>query len=202
MASLGMLVGLGTVLVAGVALVGVATGVDISIGARGGGMAALPNTAGEALGLGGVGVGIAAASAGASWFTHRLGAASWSSRAFMVVAAVLVLGLGGRFVQLQVLVSVYGSMAAWYAAEGDVGALEAELATHPGADVLADVLFRGIQHDHPKVVGMALDHGARPVTTWDDGDTTCLLSDATKPVLAAAAKRGWGPDCARRASRR
>ncbi len=100
LASIGLLVGMGTVLVAGLALVGIATGLDISIGAHGSRTTALPTTFGGALGLGGVGAGIAAATAAASWFTHRLGAASWPARILMVVTAVLVLGLGGRFVQL------------------------------------------------------------------------------------------------------
>ncbi len=148
-------------------------------------------------GLAAVGVLLLAATVFGSWF-----AATWrrlkgrtAARVGLAAATIVLLVIAGRGLQVLALTQTYGSMLAYYAADGQLDEVEAELAKQPSVQDLDDAVSRAVFHDQPEVLARLLEHGAdfrqssRPAERQ-----LCLLGGGKPRMIEVALEHGVGPD--------
>ncbi|MEZ4449531.1 MAG: hypothetical protein R3B09_08625 [Nannocystaceae bacterium] len=78
----------------------------------------------------------------------------------VLVGALALLGIVGRALQIVFLTSTYGSMLAYYATDGDLDDVRAELAKGPSREVLDAAVSRAAQYDNAAALALLLEAGA------------------------------------------
>lgn len=81
-------------------------------------------------------------------------------RAGILLGALGLLVGAGRGLQVLALVHTYGSMLAYYATDGDLEDVAAELAKRPEREALDEAVFRAAQYDNEGALALLLAAGA------------------------------------------
>ena len=81
-------------------------------------------------------------------------------RALIVLGAVALLVVAGRGLQIAALTHTYGSMLAYYATDGDLDDVRAELAKDPDREALDRAVGRAAQYDNAPALKLLMEHGA------------------------------------------
>jgi hypothetical protein len=109
----------------------------------------------------------------------------------IIAAALLLLGLVGRGLQVIALTSTYGSMLAYYATDGDLEDVKKELAKKPTKDDLDEAVFRAAQYNNVPALKLLLENGAdMQQSTEPEAQRRCLLSGRTYDFIKTALDHG------------
>lgn len=122
----------------------------------------LPNSYDEVGGLFAAGLLIVILSAFGSFVLTKFSEAKGKPlvRIGIIAGALLLLGLAGRGVQIVALKSTYGSMLAYYATDGDLDDVKAELAKKPSHEDLDQAVYRAAQYENAPALKLLLEAGA------------------------------------------
>lgn len=107
-------------------------------------------------------------------------------RAAILLGAFALLAVVGRGLQILVLVDTYGSMLAYYATDGDLADVAAELAKNPDRETLNRALGRAAQYDNAGALALLLAHGA-------DMRDACVLRGTNYEFTRTAIEHGVRP---------
>ena len=116
-------------------------------------------------------------------------------RVGIIVAALALLLIVGRGLQILALVNTYGSMLAYYATDGDLEDVAAELAKNPRPEDLDAAVGRAAQYDNHEALALLLDAGAdlRDATSPEEY-RHCALGGVGLQFIDVALAHGVGPD--------
>lgn len=115
-------------------------------------------------------------------------------RIAIVLLAVGLLVVGGRGLQIFALTQTYGSMLAYYATDGDLEDVRAELAKGPDREALDRAVGRAAQYDNVGALRLLLEAGAdfrqlgRPAE-----QRRCVLSGTGPEFVSTAIEHGASP---------
>lgn len=113
----------------------------------------------------------------------------------IVVGAVGLLIVAGRGLQIAALTNTYGSMLAYYATDGDLEDVAAELAKGPSPRDLDDAVSRAAQYDNYQALELLLDAGADLRETSSPEDRRgCVLDGVGPGFIQVALDHGVRPD--------
>lgn len=160
-AGIGILVGLGCLVIALISVFNTAFDLDLALGVSGT-KTALPNSYDAVAGLAGVGVLLIALSLFGSAVLNKFADARGKPllRVGIIVGALALLGIVGRGLQIVFLTATYGSMLAYYATDGDLDDVRAELAKGPSRADLDEAVSRAAQYDNAAALALLLEAGA------------------------------------------
>jgi hypothetical protein len=154
-------IGAGCLLVALVSVFNTAYGLGLSL-QYSGTSTKLPASWDEVVGLAAVGVLIVGLTLFGGAVKRRYVAAKgrpWL-RVGILLGALGLLVLVGRGLQVLALVQTYGSMLAYYATDGDLEDVAAELAKEPDREALDEAVHRAAQYDNEGALALLLAAGA------------------------------------------
>ncbi len=116
-------------------------------------------------------------------------------RVAIVVGAVGLLVLAGRGLQIFALINTYGSMLAYYATDGDLEDVQAELAKGPTPEHLDAAVSRAAQYDNYQALELLLDAGAdlRDASSPPE-HRHCVLEGVGPGFVQVAIDHGVRPD--------
>lgn len=156
-----MLIGGACMLVAIVGIFNTAFNLHLALGSYGS-STPLPNSYDEVAGLFAVGLIIVILSAFGSFVLTKFKEAKGKPlvRVGIIAGALLLLGLAGRGVQVLALKSTYGSMLAYYATDGDLDDVKAEIEKKPSKEDLDEAVSRAAQYDNVPALKLLLAAGA------------------------------------------
>jgi hypothetical protein len=183
-----LLVGAGCLLVALVSVFNVAFDLKLALQVSGS-STALPTHYEEVIGLAAVGVLLIGLTLFGGLVKRKFVAARGKPlvRAAILLGALGLLVLVGRGLQVLALVNTYGSMLAYYATDGDLADVEAELAKNPDRETLNAALGRAAQYDNAGALALLLQHGA----DMRDG---CVLRGTNYEFTRTAIEHGVRPE--------
>lgn len=116
-------------------------------------------------------------------------------RVGIIVGAVALLGLVGRGLQIVALKSTYGSMLAYYATDGDLDDVKAELARGPDREALDNAVFRAAQYNNAGALALLLKAGAdMRDSTSPEQRRRCALVGRSHDFIKTAIDHGVKPD--------
>ena len=163
-AGIGILVGLGCLVIALISVFNTAFDLDLALGVSGT-STALPSSYDAVAGLAGVGVLLIALSLFGSAVLNKFADAKGKPllRVGILVGALALLGIVGRGLQIVFLTATYGSMLAYYATDGDLDDVRAELAKGPSRADLDAIDVGGGEHvpDLRRVLAFCHRHSLR-----------------------------------------
>jgi len=195
-ATIGLFVGGGCLLIALVSVVNTAFDLDLALEVSGS-STPLPDSWDAVVGLGIVGLLIVALSLFGSFVAGRFAAAKGKplARLGIVALALVFLAVIGRGLQILALVSTYGSMLAYYATDGDLDDVRAELAKGPDREALDNAVSRAAQYDNAAALGLLLEAGAdmRDETSPPEFRRCALVGEGYEFVKVAL-EHGVGPE--------
>ncbi len=158
---IGMLIGGACMLFAIVGIFNTAFDLHLALGSYGS-STPLPNSYDEVAGLFAAGLLIVVLSAFGSFVLTKFKEAHGKPlvRVGIILGALLLLTLAGRGVQILALKSTYGSMLAYYATDGDLDDVKAELRKKPSKDDLDHAVSRAAQYNNAPALKLLLEAGA------------------------------------------
>ncbi|NVB40471.1 hypothetical protein G6O69_21705 [Pseudenhygromyxa sp. WMMC2535] len=137
---------------------------------------------------------------GLTWFGRGL-RTTWArfegrrwAQVGVAAGAALMLVVIGRALQVVVLTNTYGSMLAYYAADGQADELRdiLEDGSVPEEDI-DEAVFRAVFHDQPESLAALLEHGADLRQSTSE-EQSCVLAGASTQLIEVAATYGVGPE--------
>ncbi|WP_052553076.1 hypothetical protein [Enhygromyxa salina] len=188
-ASMGILVGVGCLLVAALSVVNTAFDLNLSLGVRGATPTPLPSEYWTCAAIGVMGLVFIGLSLFGSLVASKVREAKGKPlvRAGIVVGALALLAIVGRGVQVAVLMNTYGSMLAYYCTDGDLDDVRAELEKGPSDEDLERALSRTSQYDNHEALALVLEAGA-------DMRSECELLGVSPRYIQVALDHGVGPE--------
>ncbi len=193
---IGIFVGGGCLLMAGVSVINTAFDLNLALG-RSGSSTPLPNSWDAVIGLALVGVLIIALSLFGSYVAGKFSAAKGKplTRIGIVALALLFLAVIGRGLQILALTNVYGSMLAYYATDGDLDDVRSELAKGPQPEDLDEAVHRAAQYENVDALILLLEAGAdmRDASRPPE-QQSCALVGTSYEFIKAAIDHGIGPE--------
>lgn len=190
----GVLIGGGCLLVALVSVFNVAFEWDLALSVYGSDTA-LPTHWEEVIGLAAAGLILVVLSLFGSQVSHRFREAKGKPlvRVGIIVVAVALLVLVGRGVQVLALTSTYGSMLAYYATDGDLDDVRAELAKDPDREALDRAVSRAAQYDNAAALDLLLEAGADMMQETREYKRCPLAAGVGAQFIEVALKHGVTP---------
>lgn len=189
---IGILIGGICMLVAIVGIFNTAFDLHLALGSYGT-STPLPNHYDEAAGLFAAGLIIVVLSAFGSFVLTKFAEAKGKPlvRVGIVVAALALLGIAGRGVQVIALKSTYGSMLAYYATDGDIEDVQAELKKKPAKEDLDHAVSRAAQYNNAPALKLLLEAGADLLqSTRPEKQRRCLLFGRSYEFIKTAIDHG------------
>ncbi len=157
----------------------------------------LPDSYEVCAGLGAVGVLLIVLSLFGSFVRQKFQDAKGKPalRVAIIAVAFGLLVVVGRGLQILALTQTYGSMLAYYATDGDLDDVRAELAKGPSAEELDAAVSRAAQYDNWEALELLFEAGAdlRDATAPEDR-RICALSGVGLKFVEVALAHGVGPD--------
>jgi hypothetical protein len=196
MGGIGMLIGGICVLVAIVGIFNTAFNLHLALGAHGT-STPLPSHYDEVAGLFAIGILIVILSAFGSFVLAKFAEAKGKPlvRIGIIAGALALLGIAGRGVQVLALTSTYGSMLAYYATDGDLDDVKAELARKPPREDLDHAVSRAAQYNNAPALKLLLDAGAdMRQSTQPEPNRRCPLLGTSYEFIKTALDHGIKPD--------
>lgn len=193
---LGILIGGGCVLIALVGVINTAFSLKLALGVSGT-STALPSTYEEVIGLAAAGVLIIVFSLFGSFVLRKFSAAKGKPlvRAGILLGAAALLILVGRGIQIVALKSTYGSMLAYYATDGDLDDVKAELAKGPDREALDSAVSRAAQYNNAAALSLLLKAGAdMRDSSRPEERRRCALVGRSYEFIKTALDHGVKPD--------
>lgn len=189
-----MLIGGICMLVAIVGIFNTMFNLKLALGAHGT-STPLPNSYDAVAGLFAAGLLIVLLSAFGSFVLAKFSEAKGKPlvRVGIIAAALLLLGVAGRGVQVIALTSTYGSMLAYYATDGDLADVKSELAKKPSKEDLDQAVSRAAQYNNVGALKLLFEAGAdMQQSTQPEERRRCLLAgrnyEFTKTALELGVK--------------
>jgi hypothetical protein len=192
----GILVGGGCLLFALVGAVNTAFDLDLAMQVSGT-STKLPNHWDETLGLAAVGAIIVGLTLFGGLVRRQFAAAKGRPfvRFGILAGAAGIVGLVARGLMIAALLNTYGSMLAYYACDGDLEDVKAELAKRPDAEALDNAVSRAAQYDNEAALALLLAAGAdmRDATSPEQY-RRCALVGKSFEFVKTALDHGVKPD--------
>lgn len=157
----------------------------------------LPRSWDEVIGLAAVGVLLIALTLFGGLVRRQFAAAKGKPlvRVGIIVGAVALLGLVGRGLQIVALKGTYGSMLAYYATDGDLDDVKAELARGPDREALDNAVSRAAQYNNAGALALLLKAGAdMRDSTSPESRRRCALVGRSHDFIKTAIDHGVKPD--------
>jgi hypothetical protein len=189
---IGMLIGGVCVLVSAVSLVNTIFNLRLALGSYGT-STPLPNSYDAVAGLFAVGVLIIVLSAFGSFVLTKFAQAKGKPlvRVGIILGALTLLALAGRGLQVIALTSTYGSMLAYYATDGDLDDVKAELAKKPAKEDLDQAVSRAAQYNNAPALALLLEAGAdMRESTMPEQRRRCPLNGRSYEFIKTAIDHG------------
>jgi len=193
---LGILIGGGCVLVALLGVLNTALGLDLALSAYGT-STPLPRSYGECAGLAAAGVLLMALTVFGGFVRRKFTEAKGKPlvRAGILLGALVLLVMVGRGLQIVALTSTYGSMLAYYATDGDLDDVKAELAKRPDRSALDQAVGRAAQYNNAPALALLLEAGAdMRESTRPEPHRRCPLLGRSYQFVKTAIDHGIKPD--------
>lgn len=158
---LGLLIGGGCLLMAGAGAVNTAFGLKLALRV-GGSRTPLPDSYDVVAGVAAVGVLLIGLTLFGGLVRRKFAEAKGRPllRVGIIAGALALLAIVGRGLQVLALVNTYGSMLAYYATDGDLEDVKAELARGPDTEALDSAVSRAAQYDNAPALALLLAAGA------------------------------------------
>lgn len=191
-----LLVGGGCVLVALLSLLSVAFGLKLALGAYGT-STALPTTYEEVAGLAAVGLLLIGLTLFGGLVRSKFAAAKGKPllRVGIILGALGLLAVVFRGLQILALKQTYGSMLAYYATDGDLEDVAAELAKQPDRQALDDAVGRAGQYNNAAALALLLAAGAdMRDSSAPEERRLCALMGRSFDFIKTAIDHGVKPD--------
>lgn len=116
-------------------------------------------------------------------------------RVGILVGAVGLLVLVFRGLQILALVNTYGSMLAYYATDGDLADVKAELAKKPDREALDEAVHRAGQYNNARALALLLEAGADMRDSSRPPERrSCALMERSYDFVKTALDHGVRPD--------
>lgn len=188
---IGMLIGGIAMLVAIVGIFNTAFNLHLALGSYGT-STPLPNSYDEVAGLFAAGLLILGLSAFGSFVLTKFKEAKGKPlvRVGIIGGALLLLGLTGRGLQIVALKSTYGSMLAYYATDGDLEDVKAELAKKPAKEDLDRAVSRAAQYNNAPALKLLLEAGADMQQSTQQKYRRCPLFGRSYEFIKTALDHG------------
>ncbi|PCC69144.1 hypothetical protein SAMN02745121_05791 [Nannocystis exedens] len=196
LATLALLIGGGCLLVALLSAINVAFALELKLQVYGTDTA-LPRDWDGVVGLAAVGVLIAGLTLFGGLVRRKFAAAKGRPlvRAGILAGAALLLAAAFRGLQILALTHTYGSMLAYYATDGDLDDVRAELAKGPDRAALDQAVGRAAQYDNHESLALLLAAGAdMRDSTRAPSHRRCALVGRSLAFVRTALAHGVTPD--------
>lgn len=188
LALLGVLIGGGCLVIAALGVINTAFDLDLALRVSGSRMA-LPDSYDVVGGVAAVGVLLIGLSLFGSLVARKFAEAKGKPlvRLGILAGAIALLVVVGRGLQVLALVSTYGSMLAYYATDGDLEDVKAELAKGPSREALDAAVSRAAQYDNEAALALLLEAGAdlRDETSPEEFRRCALLGKSPEFIQTA-----------------
>jgi len=191
----GLLVGAGCLLVAVLSVINTAFELHWALSFSGS-KTALPDTYEACAGLAAAGVVLIGLSLFGSYVAGRFRAARGRPlvRLGILLGALALLVVVGRGLQIVALKSTYGSMLAYYATDGDLEDVKAELAKKPSAEDLDEAVSRAAQYSNAPALALLMEAGAdMRAATRPEARRSCPLDGTSAAFIQVALEHGVTP---------
>lgn len=193
---LGVAIGGGCLLVALLSVFNVAFALELELQVYGTGTK-LPTHWEEVIGLAAIGALLVALTLFGGFVRRRFAAAKGRPlvRVGILVGAAALLAAAFRGLQIVALVHTYGSMLAYYATDGDLDDVRAELAKGPDRSALDQAVGRAAQYDNEAALALLLAAGAdmRDASSPEQ-HRRCALVGRSAAFVKTALDHGVTPD--------
>ncbi|MRG93790.1 hypothetical protein [Polyangium spumosum] len=193
---LGILIGGGCVLVALVGVLNTALDLKLALSVYGT-STPLPSSYEECAGVAAAGVLLIGLTAFGGLVRRKFTEAKGKPllRVGILLGALALLVVVGRGLQIVALKSTYGSMLAYYATDGDLEDVKAELAKGPDRSALDRAVGRAAQYDNAPALALLLEAGAdMRDSTRPEAHRRCPLLGRSYEFVKTALDRGIKPD--------
>jgi len=193
---LGILIGGGCLLIALVGVLNTAFSLKLALRVYGS-STPIPTSYDEVLGLAAVGVLLIGLTVFGGFVRRKFDAAKGRPlmRGGIIVGALALLVLVGRGLQIVALKSTYGSMLAYYATDGDLEDVKAELAKGPDREALDNAVSRAAQYDNEGALALLLKAGAdMRASSRPESRRHCALVGRSYAFIKTAIDHGVKPD--------
>lgn len=191
-----MAVGGGCLLIALVGVLNTALNLKLALSVSGS-STPLPSSWDEVIGLAAVGVLLIGLTLFGGLVRRKFAEAKGRPlvRVGIIVGALALLGLVGRGLQIVALKSTYGSMLAYYATDGDLDDVKAELAKGPDREALDSAVSRAAQYNNAGALALLLKAGADMRDSSRPEDRRrCALVGRSHDFIKTALDHGVKPD--------
>jgi hypothetical protein len=193
---IGIAIGVGCLVIALVGVLNTALDLKLALSVYGS-STPIPNSYDEVAGLAAAGAIIIGLSMFGSFVLRKFSAAKGKPlvRAGILAGAAVLLILVGRGIQILALKSTYGSMLAYYATDGDLEDVKAELAKKPDREALDKAVSRAGQYNNAPALALLLEAGAdMRASTWPEEQRRCALVGRSYEFTKTAIDHGVKPD--------